>query len=405
MPLTQKKAALSGTRSKTQGNEQSDKSATNNSAKSVRAASASATNINTGVGTPSNFAKIPGTSVRTAKYGHTDKISSVDAASDEFRRADKISGADVNASKSDHTAKTSSTGASSDKLGHAAKVYITGADNVKAKILETDTNVKTTSTARMPSTSMIGLKGERFARIPSTGTINVRDGSGPARTGAKEDKNTLRSSVDSASDNSKYQHRDAQPAVRRDTSGKMPEDVKQRLAKLLETDVSFDTPTRMTRRATRLAEAKRKPPSPATTLREARAALRKHASDEPRQTMSQPLVMQLIVDKRLITDEGWPMGPMMAQAAHAAAAVLVQTSTAPNTVEYLAPENLLSMHKVVLQAPEGVGLRDLASQLDEASKQSEEVPAYHLWVEQPEDVPTCLAVAPNRKPKVLHCVF
>lgn len=117
-------------------------------------------------------------------------------------------------------------------------------------------------------------------------------------------------------------------------------------------------------------------------------------------SMSQPLVMQLIVDRRLIVDQGWPVGPMMAQGAHATAAVLAQTAAAPDTAEYLAPENLQSMRKVVLQAPDGTGLRDVAAQLDAARAESAEVPPHYLWVEQPEDVPTCLAVAPNRKPKV-----
>ena len=119
-------------------------------------------------------------------------------------------------------------------------------------------------------------------------------------------------------------------------------------------------------------------------------------------SMSQPLVMQLIVDRRLIQEDGWTIGPMMAQAAHATAAVLAQTAVAPDTMEFLAPANLASMRKIVLQAPDGVGLRDLAAQLDAARQETEESPPYHLWIEQPENVPTCLAVAPNRKPKVMY---
>lgn len=120
-------------------------------------------------------------------------------------------------------------------------------------------------------------------------------------------------------------------------------------------------------------------------------------------TMSQPLVMQLIVDKRLIQDEGWSMGPMMAQAAHATAAILARTAAAPDTMEYLALENLGAMRKIVLQTPDGVGLRELAEKLESARRESDATPSFHLWVEQPEDVPTCIAVAPNRKPKVTLC--
>lgn len=58
------------------------------------------------------------------------------------------------------------------------------------------------------------------------------------------------------------------------------------------------------------------------------------------------------------------------------------------------------MHKIVLQTPKNVPLDRLAAQLAEAGA-SDALPPHYLWVEQPENLPTCLAIAPNRKPEAL----
>lgn len=65
---------------------------------------------------------------------------------------------------------------------------------------------------------------------------------------------------------------------------------------------------------------------------------------------------------------------------------------------YVSPEHLPHMHKIVLQTPKNMSLRDLAARL--AAETHEAMPPHYLWVEQPENVPTCLAIAPNRKPEV-----
>ncbi|PWZ03366.1 hypothetical protein BCV70DRAFT_197583 [Testicularia cyperi] len=140
------------------------------------------------------------------------------------------------------------------------------------------------------------------------------------------------------------------------------------------------------------------------------------ASDAPT-TEKPPLVMQLIVDPAAAATFSWPKGPWMAQAAHAAIAVIQMSAKSPNTQEYVGPSNLTSMHKVVLALPTSgkskTDLRELSKKLTEArardqegratsaTDQDEEFPGHFLWIEQPEDVPTCLAVAPNRKPAEL----
>lgn len=114
------------------------------------------------------------------------------------------------------------------------------------------------------------------------------------------------------------------------------------------------------------------------------------------------------------------MGPMMAQAAHATSAVrppkctlctdvvqvLARSAQEQTTVEYLSEANLSQMRKIVLQIPSNTTLEQVAEDLRAAEEAAdaetapEGFPRYHLWTEQPENIATCLAVAPNRKPKV-----
>lgn len=113
----------------------------------------------------------------------------------------------------------------------------------------------------------------------------------------------------------------------------------------------------------------------------------------------------------------------MAQAAHAAIAAIQISSSSTDTQEYISGSNLTSMHKVVLQTPnEGKGkmsLEELSEKLLEAEAKAnasgaqgtaedgedEVFPKHFLWVEQPENIATCLAIAPNRKPAALKKVL
>ncbi|KAH9889447.1 peptidyl-tRNA hydrolase II [Cubamyces lactineus] len=105
----------------------------------------------------------------------------------------------------------------------------------------------------------------------------------------------------------------------------------------------------------------------------------------------QPLVMQIIVRRDLLDAEGWGVGPLMAQVAHATSAVLHETRERQDTQAYL--EGLKNMRKVVIQTNDQASIERLAGLL---STMDPPVP-HHLWIEQPENVPTCLALAPNRR--------
>ncbi|XP_028858218.1 putative peptidyl-tRNA hydrolase PTRHD1 [Denticeps clupeoides] len=104
------------------------------------------------------------------------------------------------------------------------------------------------------------------------------------------------------------------------------------------------------------------------------------------------LVQYVVVRSDLVHQLSWPLGAVIAQACHAATAAIHLHYLDPDTQEYLA--ELDAMHKVVLQAPDQASLSSLARALTEKGV------SHKLWVEQPEDVPTCLALKPYPKEQV-----
>ncbi|KAF8549968.1 peptidyl-tRNA hydrolase II [Imleria badia] len=112
---------------------------------------------------------------------------------------------------------------------------------------------------------------------------------------------------------------------------------------------------------------------------------------------AEPLVMQIVVRRDLFDKEKWGVGPLMAQAAHAATAVLHETRERQETIDYLA--DLGNMRKVVLQTSDISTLQKLSAALSDTDPSP--IP-HHVWTEQPENTPTCIALAPNRKEKSIR---
>ncbi len=105
-----------------------------------------------------------------------------------------------------------------------------------------------------------------------------------------------------------------------------------------------------------------------------------------------PLVQYVALRKDIVVD--WPVGAVAAQAAHAATAALWLSRDSETTAQYCAADNIDHMRKVVLEAPGEAQLLQIAAKLEEAGI------SHKLWIEQPENVPTALAAAPNRKSAV-----
>ncbi|XP_075893855.1 putative peptidyl-tRNA hydrolase PTRHD1 [Nelusetta ayraudi] len=104
------------------------------------------------------------------------------------------------------------------------------------------------------------------------------------------------------------------------------------------------------------------------------------------------LVQYVVVRSDLVHKLSWPLGAVITQACHAATAAIHLHYGDADTQQYLA--ELDSMHKVVLGAPDEAALSTLAETLTQAGV------AHKLWIEQPENIPTCLALKPCAKETV-----
>jgi hypothetical protein len=78
------------------------------------------------------------------------------------------------------------------------------------------------------------------------------------------------------------------------------------------------------------------------TMATAAAAAAQPATSPP----SDPIVQYVVVRRDLWTAQGWPLGPVVAQACHAAVAAIVQELQDPLTQAYTAAAALDHMHKV-----------------------------------------------------------
>uniref|UniRef100_H0ZY10 peptidyl-tRNA hydrolase n=2 Tax=Taeniopygia guttata TaxID=59729 RepID=H0ZY10_TAEGU len=85
----------------------------------------------------------------------------------------------------------------------------------------------------------------------------------------------------------------------------------------------------------------------------------------------------------------WPLGAVVAQGCHAALAAVHGYREHPDTGAYL--QQGAAMTTVVLEAPDEDSLLDLAKSLKEKDVD------HKLWVENPEGIPTCLALRPYPK--------
>ncbi|CAL1586604.1 unnamed protein product [Knipowitschia caucasica] len=104
------------------------------------------------------------------------------------------------------------------------------------------------------------------------------------------------------------------------------------------------------------------------------------------------LVQYVVVRSDLVHSLSWPLGAVITQACHAATAAIHLHYTDADTQRYL--EELDSMHKVVLGAADEAALSGLSQTLTQAGV------LHKLWIEQPENIPTCLALKPYPKDTV-----
>ncbi|XP_068705138.1 putative peptidyl-tRNA hydrolase PTRHD1 [Montipora foliosa] len=107
---------------------------------------------------------------------------------------------------------------------------------------------------------------------------------------------------------------------------------------------------------------------------------------------STQLVQYVVVRGDLLRLLSWPTGAVIAQACHASTAALWSHRNDPNTIKYTS--ELDNMRKVVLEAPSQEELVKLSKDL------SDNQIDHKLWIEQPENYPTCLATKPYPREQI-----
>merc|ERR1711918_227455 len=102
-----------------------------------------------------------------------------------------------------------------------------------------------------------------------------------------------------------------------------------------------------------------------------------------------PVVIYVLLRK----DLDWPTGALMNQVGHACTKVAWEAREDPVAIEFMT-EASAQMTQYTMGAKNEQELRKVESKLVAAN-----IP-FHLWVEQPEDVPSCLATRPRRRSQV-----
>ncbi|KAE9459070.1 hypothetical protein C3L33_09022, partial [Rhododendron williamsianum] len=108
---------------------------------------------------------------------------------------------------------------------------------------------------------------------------------------------------------------------------------------------------------------------------------------------AEDVLVQYVVLRRDLID-AWPLGSVVTQGCHASVAAVWSHKDDPHTVDYCSPTNIDSMHKVTLEVKGETQLSNLSEKLRAGGI------AHKLWIEQPENIPTCLATKPYPKSMV-----
>ncbi|KDP33454.1 hypothetical protein JCGZ_07025 [Jatropha curcas] len=118
--------------------------------------------------------------------------------------------------------------------------------------------------------------------------------------------------------------------------------------------------------------------------------------DAAKEENSEDVVVQYVVLRRDLIDT-WPLGSVVTQGCHASVCAIWANKDDPHTLEYCSPQHIDSMHKVTLEVKGEAQMLNLSEKLKAGGI------AHKLWIEQPENIPTCLATKPY--PKSIVSVF
>ncbi|XP_006845771.2 putative peptidyl-tRNA hydrolase PTRHD1 [Amborella trichopoda] len=102
-----------------------------------------------------------------------------------------------------------------------------------------------------------------------------------------------------------------------------------------------------------------------------------------------PLVQYVVLRRDLI--DSWPLGSVVTQGCHASVSAIWCFRDDPLTSRYCAPDDIDHMRKVTLEVKGESQILNLSEKLKAGGID------HKLWIEQPENIPTCLATKPYPK--------
>ncbi|KAL5074229.1 hypothetical protein RYX36_013213 [Vicia faba] len=102
------------------------------------------------------------------------------------------------------------------------------------------------------------------------------------------------------------------------------------------------------------------------------------------------VVVQYVVLRRDLIDT-WPLGSVVTQGCHASVSAVWSNKDDPVTIDYCSPDKIDSMHKVTLEVKGEPQIKNLSEKLKAGGI------IHKLWIEEPENIPTCLATKPYPK--------
>ncbi|XP_010422818.1 PREDICTED: putative peptidyl-tRNA hydrolase PTRHD1 [Camelina sativa] len=117
------------------------------------------------------------------------------------------------------------------------------------------------------------------------------------------------------------------------------------------------------------------------------------SNDENSAKNPEDVVVQYVVLRRDLIDS-WPLGSVVTQGCHASVAAIWSFKDDPVTLQYCDPQHIDSMHKVTLEVKGETQMMNLSEKLKLGGI------SHKLWMEQPENIPTCIATKPYPKSQV-----
>ena len=121
------------------------------------------------------------------------------------------------------------------------------------------------------------------------------------------------------------------------------------------------------------------------------ATIQKMSSESSPTTTNDVVVQYIIIRRDLMSPPySYAIGSIVSQGCHASVSIISECilSRDETTLQYVDPNSPVQMHKIVLECPSEKQLLSVRDSLEENQIR------YKMWVEQPENVPTALAIKP-----------